>query len=136
MRRNVVMKTMATGVLTIVYGSVVGFCLGLTGGGGSMFAVPLLVYGIGLMIPGSRKSVSASDTRERPNGSRPEPSMATRRVHCGQNFIRFAGGFPKLAFPNPPNWRLLGPRAVAGVRALACSKSATPTTTRKSHRYQ
>ena len=34
--------------LTILYGAIVGFSLGLTGGGGSIFAVPLLVYGLGL----------------------------------------------------------------------------------------
>ncbi|MFV0338230.1 MAG: sulfite exporter TauE/SafE family protein [Chthoniobacterales bacterium] len=32
----------------ILYGSIVGLTLGLTGGGGSIFAVPLLVYGLGL----------------------------------------------------------------------------------------
>lgn len=35
-------------VLTLLYGGVVGLSLGLTGGGGSIFAVPLLVYGLGL----------------------------------------------------------------------------------------
>lgn len=33
--------------LGLVFGVVVGFSLGLTGGGGSIFAVPLLVYGLG-----------------------------------------------------------------------------------------
>ncbi|HYW91436.1 MAG TPA: sulfite exporter TauE/SafE family protein [Gammaproteobacteria bacterium] len=37
-------------LLPIVYGTIVGFSLGLTGGGGSIFAVPLLVYGLG--VPG------------------------------------------------------------------------------------
>lgn len=32
--------------LAVVFGSVVGFALGLTGGGGGVFAVPLLVYGL------------------------------------------------------------------------------------------
>lgn len=35
--------------LTILFGALVGFALGLTGGGGSLLAVPLLVYG--LQIP-------------------------------------------------------------------------------------
>ncbi|WP_158583523.1 sulfite exporter TauE/SafE family protein [Salinisphaera sp. Q1T1-3] len=35
-------------MLSIVFGIVVGLALGLTGGGGSIFAVPLLVYGLGL----------------------------------------------------------------------------------------
>ena len=34
--------------LSLVFGSIVGFALGLTGGGGSIFAVPLLVYGLGV----------------------------------------------------------------------------------------
>lgn len=33
--------------LAIVFGSIVGLSLGMTGGGGSAFAVPLLVYGLG-----------------------------------------------------------------------------------------
>lgn len=32
--------------LAIIFGSIVGFALGLTGGGGGIFAVPLLVYGL------------------------------------------------------------------------------------------
>jgi uncharacterized membrane protein YfcA len=34
--------------LTILYGCIVGLSLGLTGGGGSIFAIPLLIYGTGL----------------------------------------------------------------------------------------
>jgi uncharacterized protein len=33
-------------ILSIAFGGLVGFALGLTGGGGSIFAVPLLVYGL------------------------------------------------------------------------------------------
>jgi len=33
---------------TMLLGAVVGFSLGLTGGGGAIFAVPLLVYGLGV----------------------------------------------------------------------------------------
>lgn len=32
----------------VLFGAVVGFSLGLTGGGGAIFAVPLLVYGLGV----------------------------------------------------------------------------------------
>lgn len=32
--------------LSILFGALVGFALGLTGGGGSLLAVPLLVYGL------------------------------------------------------------------------------------------
>lgn len=35
-------------MLGLSFGIIVGFSLGLTGGGGSIFAVPLLVYGLGL----------------------------------------------------------------------------------------
>ncbi|MDE2303261.1 MAG: sulfite exporter TauE/SafE family protein [Sphingomonadales bacterium] len=38
-------------VLAIVSGSVVGFSLGLIGGGGSILAVPLIAYGVGLRDP-------------------------------------------------------------------------------------
>ena len=34
-------------LLSLLFGLIVGFALGLTGGGGSIFAVPLLVYGLG-----------------------------------------------------------------------------------------
>lgn len=34
--------------LSLLFGLIVGFSLGLTGGGGSIFAVPLLVYGLGV----------------------------------------------------------------------------------------
>ena len=33
-------------ILGLLFGALVGFALGLTGGGGSIFAVPLLVYGL------------------------------------------------------------------------------------------
>lgn len=35
-------------LLTLSFGGIVGFSLGLTGGGGAIFAVPLLVYGLGV----------------------------------------------------------------------------------------
>ncbi len=34
--------------LAILFGAIVGFALGLTGGGGGVFAVPLLVYGLAI----------------------------------------------------------------------------------------
>ena len=34
--------------LGVVFGALVGLSLGLTGGGGAIFAVPLLVYGLGV----------------------------------------------------------------------------------------
>jgi uncharacterized membrane protein YfcA len=44
-------------LLTIAFGMVIGFSLGLTGGGGSIFAVPLLIYGLGT---GAREAVVVS----------------------------------------------------------------------------
>jgi uncharacterized membrane protein YfcA len=44
-------------MLTLLYGALVGLSLGLTGGGGSIFAVPLLVYGLSLDF---RKAVALS----------------------------------------------------------------------------
>ena len=35
-------------IISLLFGLVVGFALGLTGGGGSVFAVPLLVFGLGV----------------------------------------------------------------------------------------
>ncbi len=35
-------------LISLLFGSLVGFALGLTGGGGGIFAVPLLVYGMAL----------------------------------------------------------------------------------------
>lgn len=43
--------------LGVACGIVVGFALGLTGGGGSIFAVPLLIYGLGVA---PREAVGAS----------------------------------------------------------------------------
>lgn len=43
--------------LCLMFGAIVGFSLGLTGGGGAIFAVPLLVYG--LNVP-SREAVGVS----------------------------------------------------------------------------
>lgn len=44
-------------LLTLLLGVLVGFSLGLTGGGGAIFAVPLLVYGLG--VP-AREAVGVS----------------------------------------------------------------------------
>jgi uncharacterized membrane protein YfcA len=44
-------------ILTVAFGVVIGFSLGLTGGGGSIFAVPLLIYGLGT---GAREAVAIS----------------------------------------------------------------------------
>jgi uncharacterized protein len=44
-------------ILTIICGALVGFSLGLTGGGGAIFAVPLLVYVLGVV---AREAVGVS----------------------------------------------------------------------------
>src|SRR5258707_12126757 len=37
-------------LLTVAFGMIVGMSLGLTGGGGSIFALPLLTYGLGVPV--------------------------------------------------------------------------------------
>jgi uncharacterized membrane protein YfcA len=37
-------------ILSVGFGMIVGMSLGLTGGGGSMFAIPLLTYGLGVPV--------------------------------------------------------------------------------------
>src|SRR5262249_43912738 len=37
-------------ILSVAFGMIVGMSLGLTGGGGSIFAVPLLTYGLGVPV--------------------------------------------------------------------------------------
>lgn len=44
-------------LLSVVFGCLVGLALGLTGGGGSIFAVPLLIYGLGV-TPASAVAIS------------------------------------------------------------------------------
>ncbi|MFN9291839.1 MAG: sulfite exporter TauE/SafE family protein, partial [Planctomyces sp.] len=34
--------------MSILFGIITGISLGLTGGGGAVFAVPMLVYGLGI----------------------------------------------------------------------------------------
>lgn len=43
--------------MSVLFGIVVGIALGLTGGGGSIFAVPLLIYGLGI---GAKSAVAIS----------------------------------------------------------------------------
>ena len=38
-------------ILAVLSGAVVGLLLGATGGGGSLIAIPLLVYGLGMPVP-------------------------------------------------------------------------------------
>jgi uncharacterized protein len=43
--------------MAVLFGVMVGLALGLTGGGGSIFAVPLLIYGLGVK---ARDAISIS----------------------------------------------------------------------------
>ena len=45
------METLGIEILTLASGAIVGLVLGLVGGGGSILAVPLLVYAVGLAPP-------------------------------------------------------------------------------------
>jgi uncharacterized membrane protein YfcA len=51
--------TVVTDVLAVISGSLVGFTLGLVGGGGSILAVPLLVYVVGVSSPHAAIGTSA-----------------------------------------------------------------------------
>ncbi len=51
--------TIGQGLLAIASGSAVGFTLGLVGGGGSILAVPLLVYVVGVTSPHTAIGTSA-----------------------------------------------------------------------------
>jgi len=44
-------------ILTVIYGGIVGIALGLTGGGGSILAVPLLLYAVGMPL---REAITVS----------------------------------------------------------------------------
>jgi uncharacterized protein len=44
-------------LLSLIFGAIVGLALGLTGGGGAIFAVPMLVYGLGV---DAREAVAVS----------------------------------------------------------------------------
>ncbi len=48
------------GGLSLIFGAIVGLSLGLTGGGGAIFAVPLLVFGLG--IPAKEALVTSLST--------------------------------------------------------------------------
>jgi hypothetical protein len=54
---NVIITTMQ-GVLGLLSGSLVGFSLGLVGGGGSVLAVPLMVYVVG--VPDAHVAIGTS----------------------------------------------------------------------------
>ena len=56
--------------LSLIFGALVGFSLGLTGGGGAIFAVPLLVYGLGVP-PREAVGISLGLLQLRDNGFRP-----------------------------------------------------------------
>ena len=44
-------ETIVQDILSVISGSLVGFVLGLVGGGGSIIAVPLLLYVVGIGSP-------------------------------------------------------------------------------------
>ncbi|MCW5771578.1 MAG: sulfite exporter TauE/SafE family protein [Rhodospirillaceae bacterium] len=51
---------MLEAALAILFGGFVGFSLGLIGGGGSILAVPLLIYGVGVASPHAAIGTSAA----------------------------------------------------------------------------
>ena len=71
--------------LGLAFGAVVGFSLGLTGGGGSIFAVPLLVYGLAV-----RPREAVGDLAGRRGGDRPRGRAATAGTGRGRGPHRAA----------------------------------------------
>jgi len=67
--------------LGILFGALVGFALGLTGGGGSLFAVPLLVYGLSV-TPHEAVGVSLAAV------GATALFGAVQRMHTGQTDLR------------------------------------------------
>ncbi|MBU8816501.1 sulfite exporter TauE/SafE family protein [Mycolicibacterium goodii] len=79
--------------LSLLAGAVIGALLGLLGGGGSILAVPALVYGIGLNV---------------------NEAVAISLLVVG--LASLAGTFPKLCL-GQVNWRVAGIFATAGIPA-------------------
>ena len=70
--------TLTQGAFGLVSGSLVGFSLGLVGGGGSILAVPLLVYVVGVANPHVAIGTSAVAVAPAPRQTSrlmPEPEM-------------------------------------------------------------
>ena len=67
--------------LSIIFGSLIGFALGLTGGGGSLLAVPLLV-GFGVAFAGLFRHLQPMVYGEPPAGQQPvHANMIPVMVH-------------------------------------------------------
>jgi uncharacterized membrane protein YfcA len=63
------MLSLTQGALGLASGSLVGFSLGLVGGGGSILAVPLLVYLVGVSNP--HVAIGTSEWKNASPDSRP-----------------------------------------------------------------
>jgi uncharacterized membrane protein YfcA len=83
-------------LLALPFGLAIGLLLGLVGGGGSILAVPVLVYLLGepvkdattesLLVVGTAALVGAAANRPRgaPRGLRSERRRRRDRRHCAQ----------------------------------------------------
>ena len=70
--------SLTQGALGLASGSLVGFSLGLVGGGGSILAVPLLVYLVGVSARTWRSAPAPSQSRRTPPRASPTtPAPAT-----------------------------------------------------------
>ena len=47
---HLIERAMNSDLITALCGMIIGVALGLTGGGGSIFAVPLLIYALGVDV--------------------------------------------------------------------------------------
>lgn len=116
-------------VMSIAFGAVVGFSLGLTGSGGSIFAVPLLVYGlavaprdavgVSLAAVGITALVGAGQ-----RWRRGEVDVRTGLLFAVAGMIGAPAG-AWIADSIPPNWLLLSFAGVMLVVAVRMWRSGT-----------
>ena len=86
------------GVLGLVSGALVGFSLGLVGGGGSILAVPLMVYVVGVPEPHmaigtSAIAVAANAAINLSNHARGRDARATSRLSASRPSISRQASF-------------------------------------------
>ena len=77
-------------LLGVASGSVVGFVLGLVGGGGSILAVPLLVYVVGVPVPPCRNRHQRISCCCQRRGQPRRPRESAHGEMAVRNYIRYS----------------------------------------------
>ncbi|WP_206108269.1 sulfite exporter TauE/SafE family protein [Paludisphaera soli] len=98
----------AQALVALAFGGLVGFSLGLTGGGGSIFAVPLLVYGLGVR---PREAIGVSLAAVGANAL----VGGLRRLSRGEVEVRTGLLFTAAGMVGAPAGSWLGSRVPEGV---------------------